>query len=68
MKKQRDRRSLNSDKKTVFVNFLAVIDKSVYEIFQQEYGNLDDGLISKYINIFFVHLINGVNLFLHENE
>lgn len=44
----------------LFVDYLVVIDSSVYAIFFQQYGFLPISLITNYINIFFCHLINGV--------
>jgi hypothetical protein len=44
----------------LFINTLIVIDRSVYQFFVNIY-NMPDSLITNYINIFFCHMINGVN-------
>ena len=49
------------DQKNLFVDFLVVIDSSVYNSFLQQYGNLPNSLITNYINIYICHLINGVS-------
>jgi hypothetical protein len=43
------------------VEYLVVIDSSVYSIFSKLYGNLSTPLMTQYIRIFFSQLVNGVS-------
>ena len=45
----------------MFIDYLIVIDKTVYNKFVADFGNLPNSLMTNYINIFFCHLINGVS-------
>jgi hypothetical protein len=49
------------NQKNLFIDYLVVIDSSVYNEFIQIYGYMPETLITKYISIFFCHLINGVS-------
>ena len=49
------------NQKNLFIDYLVVIDSSVYNQFIQIYGNMPISLITNYINIFFCHVINGVS-------
>jgi hypothetical protein len=42
------------------VEYLVVLDKSALDFFISVYGNIDDDLMNLYINIFFIHIVNGV--------
>ena len=44
----------------LFVEYLVVIDSSVYNVFLSNYGNLSPSLMNQYINIFFAQIVNGV--------
>ena len=44
----------------LFVEYLVVIDSSVYNDFVALYGNITTSLMAQYLNIFFAQLINGV--------
>ena len=51
----------NQSVNNLYIDYLIVIDKSVYNVFLNTYGNMPDSLITNYINIFYAHLINGVS-------
>jgi hypothetical protein len=62
IRKKRDDSIPNTkNQKNLFIDYLVVIDSSVYNEFIQIYGYMPETLITKYINIFFCHLINGVS-------
>jgi hypothetical protein len=48
----------------LFVEYLVVIDSSVYNVFKSLYGNLNPSLMNQYINIFFSQIVNGVRQFI----
>ena len=43
------------------IQYLVVIDTTVYNRFVSLYGNLSTSLITQYINIHFEQMVNGVN-------
>ena len=48
-------------KNNLFLEYLVVIDSSVYKNLKIAYGsNLPESIMSEYIKIFFVQIINGV--------
>lgn len=51
----------------LFLEYLIVIDSSVYNMFLLDYGNLNPSLMNQYINIFFMQIVNGVNTLTHFN-
>ena len=51
----------NQSVNNLYIDYLIVIDKSVYNVFLNTYGNMPDSLITNYLNIFYAHLINGVS-------
>ena len=50
----------NTATNNLFVEFLAVVDNSVYNHFVRIYGNLESSVISQYIKDYFGVLIDGV--------
>ncbi len=50
----------NSPVNNLIVEYLAVVDKSVYNRFVSLYGNLDQSVITLYIKNFFSVLVNGI--------
>ena len=52
------------------VEYLVVLDSSVYSLFQNDFGsNLDSTLLTNYIKIFYCQMVNSVNiLFFHSNN
>lgn len=53
----------NTNVQNLYVEYLAVIDGSVLELFSQLYGNMDPPeLIYDYIYIYFSQIINGVSI------
>ena len=44
----------------LFVQYLVVIDSTVYKDFVQLYGNLNPALLNQYIKIYFCQIVNGV--------
>ena len=59
--KRDDSPLFNQSRVNLFVDYLVVIDSSVYNLFLSQYGYMPDSLITNYINIFFCHLVNGVS-------
>jgi hypothetical protein len=52
----------NNNAQNLYVEYLAVIDSTVYSYFTQLYGNLNPPeLLNDYINIFFSQIVNGVS-------
>ena len=51
----------DSNAQNFFIEYLIVIDDTVYNQFVSLFGNLNDSLLMDYINIFFCQIINGVN-------
>ncbi len=45
----------------LFVEYLVVIDNTVYNNFLLNYGNIPKTLLTDYINIFFSQIVNGVS-------
>jgi hypothetical protein len=44
----------------LFVQYLVVLDSTVYKDFSQLYGNLSPDLMNQYIKIYFSQIVNGV--------
>ena len=44
----------------LFVEYLIVIDSSVYNNFASNYGSMTVSLLTQYINIFFTQIVSGV--------
>jgi hypothetical protein len=49
----------------LFVEYLIVIDSTVYNNFVSNYGSLTFSLLAQYINIFFTQIVCGVSFFLN---
>ena len=55
----------NNNAQNLYIEYLAVIDSTVYVFFTQLYGNLNPPeLLNDYIYIFFSQIINGVRFFI----
>jgi hypothetical protein len=59
-RKSRSRRSINGQAVSFYIEYLIVIDSTVYASFQSLYANLSTDLMYEYIKIFYSHLVNGV--------
>jgi hypothetical protein len=44
------------------VEYLIVLDRTAWDFLSSVYDNLDDGLKRVYIQIYFIHVVNGVGL------
>ena len=44
------------------MEYLIVLDRTAWDFLSSVYDNLDDGLKRVYINIYFIHVVNGVGL------
>ena len=44
----------------LFVEYLIVIDSTVYSLFNSAYGHLEEKLLGDYINIYFNQIVNVV--------
>ncbi len=44
------------------MEYLIVLDSTAWDFLSSVYDNLDDGLKRVYINIYFIHVVNGVGL------
>jgi hypothetical protein len=44
------------------VEYLVVLDSTAWDFISSVYDNMDDGLKHVYIQIFFIHIVNGVGL------
>ena len=52
----------NNNAQNLYVEYLAVIDSTVYSFFNQLYGNLNPPeLLNDYIKIYFAQIIYGVS-------
>jgi hypothetical protein len=52
---------MNTQAQNLFIESVAVIDSTVYNIFLSSYGNLNPpNLLTDYIKIFFCQVFNGV--------
>ena len=62
MESRRKRQNFIENQQHLFINYLVVIDNSVYNIFLNQYGFFSDSFIANYIKIFFCQAVNGVSL------
>ncbi len=44
------------------MEYLIVLDRTAWDFLSSVYDNLDDGLKRVYIQIYFIHVVNGVGL------
>jgi hypothetical protein len=59
----RKRRASNNQVQNLYVEYLVVIDNSVYNLFQNDFGsNLDSIALTNYIKVFFCQIVNAVNI------
>ena len=61
--RHRSKRATVTARNSLYVEYLAVIDKGVYDFFQSFYGSaVAPSILNDYISIYFTQLINGVSI------
>jgi hypothetical protein len=60
---RRIKRQSRTGIQNLFIEYLIVIDSSVYNNFASNYGSLTFSLLAQYINIFFTQIVYGVSFF-----
>jgi hypothetical protein len=59
---RRSKRAINGRAVSFFVEYLVVIDSTVYAKFTSLYGSLNADVLFQYIKIFYCHLVNGIDM------